>query len=382
MVQDRDRELGSQALTDALQASFRLLQLAMLGMLIYILCTGIYVVKQHEVAVVLRLGKVVGTKADRIRQPGLHIGFPYPIDEVIRIPVQRVLTVESETHWYRLTQEEKEAKERGEALPSPDSLRPLVDGYTLTGDANILHSRWALRYRVVDPVHYALDFGEDAIETFLRDALDNAVLRVSSRFTADAALRTDVDRFREEVQKAVTDTIQRHHLGCSVQRVDLIEVAPPRQVKDAFDAVIAAEQDRSRLISEAQAYASRVVSQARGTGSRVVSSAEALRTRTVQDAAADADYFHRVLPRFQQNPQVMRRLLWLDTLHRVLEGADEKWIVRQGEELRLQLNRDPKVLAEESRKALEKQSQNSEEQEHPEDLAPPPDLGPEVPGAP
>jgi len=353
MAEERDRELGSQALAGALQSSFRLLQLAMLAMLVYILFTGVYIVKQDEVALVLRLGKVVGSKADRIRHPGLHFGFPYPIDEVIRVPVQRVLTISSDTHWYKLTDEEKALVAAGKNPgPGPRFLRPLIDGYMLTGDANILHSKWELRYRIVDPVRYALDFSPETIKKLLRDALDNAVLIVCARYQTDAAQRTEVNAFREDVQEELAKILVEENLGCSVERVDS-EIVPPRQVKAAFDAVIAAEQEGSRLQEEAKAYAFRVENEALANASRIVAEAEARSVREVQQTEADAKAFNKLLPRYRRSPDVVRKTLWLDTLTRVLDNVDEKLICRDGDELRIQLGRDPKVLAERSRQAAE-----------------------------
>lgn len=354
MAEDRDRELGSQALAGALQSSFRLLQLAMLGMLIYILFTGVYIVKQDEVALVLRLGKVVGSKADRIRHPGLHFGFPYPIDEVIRVPVQRVLTISSDTHWYKLTDEEKALVAAGKNPgPGRPTLRPLIDGYMLTGDVNILHSKWELRYRIVDPVRYALGFSPETVERLLRNALDNAVLIVCARYQTDAAQRTEINAFREDVQEQLAKILVEDNLGCSVERVDS-EIVPPRQVKAAFDAVIAAEQEGSRLQEEAKAYAFRVENEALAKASRLVAEAEAHSVREVQQTEADAKAFSKLLPRYRRNPDVVRKTLWLDTLNRVLDQVDEKLVCRQGDELRILLGRDPKVLAEQSRKAAER----------------------------
>lgn len=357
-----ERDIGSRALAEALQSSFRLLQLAMAGIVIYILATGVYTVKQHEVAVVLRLGKLVGGTTTRVKEPGIHFGWPYPIDEVIRIPVQRVLTVRTNRHWYRLTTEEQQAKDAGQPLPPPRPfLIPFVDGYTLTGDANIIHSRWELRYQITDPVRWALVFGEDRVKQFLTSALESAVVHVSAHFEADKALRTDVNAFREQVQTEVSRLAREQKLACDVQRVDLVEVSPPRQVKPAFDAVIEAEQDRSRLVSEAQSYASQTVAAAEGQASKTVAAAQARRTRLVRSAAADVETFRRLLPSYRANPSLVKRQLWLETVGRVLENVDEKVLVDPGKELRIEVGRDPKVARELSRREAQRAAEEKKE---------------------
>ena len=53
-----------------------------------ICCSGIRVVNNHEVAVVLRFGRLVGdTREEQVKEPGLLLAFPYVIDEVIKVPV-------------------------------------------------------------------------------------------------------------------------------------------------------------------------------------------------------------------------------------------------------------------------------------------------------
>lgn len=57
-----------------------------------ICCSGIRVVNNHEVAVVLRFGRLVGdTREEQVKEPGLLLAFPYVIDEVIKVPVGRCM---------------------------------------------------------------------------------------------------------------------------------------------------------------------------------------------------------------------------------------------------------------------------------------------------
>lgn len=61
-----------------------------------ICCSGIRVVNNHEVAVVLRFGRLVGdTREEQVKEPGLLLAFPYVIDEVIKVPVGKVHEVSS-----------------------------------------------------------------------------------------------------------------------------------------------------------------------------------------------------------------------------------------------------------------------------------------------
>jgi membrane protease subunit HflK len=225
--------------------------------------------------------------------------------------------------------------------PRPEkTLDPRHDGYTLSGDANLLHSRWELRYTIADPEAYA--FGFSRPEEILRKELDHAVAMTSARYTIDEALRTDIEAFRSDVDHEVRRRIEQLGLGARVQRVDLVTVRPPRQVAEAFDAVVQAEQESSRRNSDARAYASRTLNEARGDAARLVSEGKAYKKRLVNEARANAEYFEAVYEKYVRNPHITARTLLQDTLRRSLANVEEKYVIyRSGaddQEFRLQLS--------------------------------------------
>ena len=69
-------------------------------LVVLICCSGIRVINNYEVGVVLRFGRLVGdTQEEQIKQPGLLLAFPYVIDEVMGDRMHRTVisrgTVES-----------------------------------------------------------------------------------------------------------------------------------------------------------------------------------------------------------------------------------------------------------------------------------------------
>src|SRR6185503_21263803 len=84
---DPGEDTGSQALSDALRSSFLIVKLLMVAVLVYFICSGVFIVGPQEKAIVLRFGKPVGEGERGLLGPGLHWAFPYPIDEVVRIPI-------------------------------------------------------------------------------------------------------------------------------------------------------------------------------------------------------------------------------------------------------------------------------------------------------
>ena len=333
-------DTGQAALTSALNASFRVLRWAMAFVVVAYIFSGVFTVGQHERAYVLVFGKIAGLGTDRLLEPGLHWTWPRPVAEIVRIPTERVQTVDSATFWYN---DEKPL----EGQP-PHTLRPGMDGYTLTGDANLIHSRWALRYTVVDPE--IVSFRLTDLDSILQRELDHAVLKVTARFAVDQALRTDIEALRDAVDSELRRRAEALALGIRVGRVDVLALAPPRQIAGAFAAVIESEQERSSKISSARAAANRMLNEATGESARLVAEGEAYRRNVVASVSASADYFTKVYAQYQKNPDIIARTLWQDTLRRVLTGVDQKFLIHRdptgNQQLRLLLNPEPTPLGE------------------------------------
>ncbi len=87
------RDAGSQALAEALSSSFAIVKIVMVLMVVAFFCSGFFTVGPQEKAVILRFGKPVGEGQKALLTSGLHWSFPYPIDEVVKIPITEIQKV-------------------------------------------------------------------------------------------------------------------------------------------------------------------------------------------------------------------------------------------------------------------------------------------------
>jgi len=335
---------GSQALGDALRSGLRVLRFVMLLVFGIVLFSGMFTVEPNEVAVVLRFGRPVGTGAEQLLKPGLHWAFPYPIDEVVRVPVGQSHSVASSIGWYMTTPEQDAA---GKEPPARGSLVPGVDGYTITADGNIIHARATLKYRIADPAGYAFRFA--SASNLLQNALNNALLDASAQFTADAAIYRDKLGFKDAVLARLGESIERHQLGITLDPFD-VQVIAPLDVRPAFESVLAAEQERSRKINDARGYANEVTLKAGGEAEAVISIGRSASNRLVSAVSAEASYFNEQLPHFERNPALFSRRRLAETVELVMTNAQDKFLFparNDGEprSLRLQLSREPAKLS-------------------------------------
>lgn len=327
---------SSQALSEALRSSFVLVRLLIIALLVALAFSCCFQVKQNEVAVVLRLGRPVGdTPEERIRRPGLHWSLPYPIDEVVKIPLGESRVVKSTVAWYFQTPADEAAGAKPEEL---ERLTPGRDGHVITSDGNILHVRAILRYRITDPVEFTFNFNNPT--NLLVNALNNSVHWAAVRVTADKALG-DTVALRELVQTRLQQLIETARLGVKVDQLEVQPVAP-QSVKLAFDQVTAAGNDRDKRKQEARGEYETVTREAVGEAARVVDNARSASNALVQGLAADAKFFQDQLPDYRKSPELVKTRLLLATIGRVFTNSADKWFLPPGEKyLRLQLNREP-----------------------------------------
>ena len=206
-------DAGSQALAEALGSSFAIVKIVMVLMVVAFFCSGFFTVGPQEKAVILRFGRPVGEGQKALLTSGLHWSLPYPIDEVVRIPITEIQKISSNNGWYFTT---PEAELSGEEMMAGASLNPAVDGYVITADRNIIHTRATLYYHIEDPIRFVFDF-TNAPAT-VQNALDNALLFTAARFNVDDILTRDVAGFREAVQQRVTELVEREQVGVSIDR--------------------------------------------------------------------------------------------------------------------------------------------------------------------
>jgi modulator of FtsH protease HflK len=336
-------DASTQALADALRSSFFLVKVFMIGLVIAFLVSGVFTVHPNQVAVTLRFGKPVGrTLEQQLKQPGLHWKLPYPIDEIVRIPVGESRTLTSSVGWYYVTPEEEAAGLEPAALPY---LRPGVDGYALTGDGNIVHVRTTISYRITDPIQFAFNFRNTT--NLLQHILDNAILHTAAQFDADATLYRDKLAFQEQIFLRASSMIDRFQLGVSIDPRE-VRTRPPLAVEEAFDNVLRAQQEGDITVQQAQSYARGATNRAMGEASATIRDGLTRSNFLIQTMSAETNRFLGLRPSFQSDPRLFQQRLLAEATGRVLTNAQLKTFIPNRShgkpwEVRILLTKEPEV---------------------------------------
>ena len=278
-----------------------------LAVLVIWLLSGIYIVNPGEEGVVLRFGKY-----DRTVGPGPHYALPAPIETVYKPQVTRVLRSEV---GYRSPGESR-TYQKGQVKPIP------AEASMLTGDENIVNVQFSVQYRIADPVAYLFDIYEP--DALVRSAAEAAMREVIGNSLIDAALTDGKLQIQADATRLLQNILDRYHAGLQVIAVQLQDVHPPDEVRNAFKDVASAREDKIRIINEAEAYRNELLPRARGEAAAIRNKAEAYRATRVQNAEGEAARFAALSAEHERSPRVMEHRLYYETLEELLKNAREK----------------------------------------------------------
>lgn len=391
-VLDEHLDAAGQALRRALKMSFAILKVIIVVLLILFAASGIFQVQQDEEAILLQFGKIKGP----VLKPGIKFAWPEPINEIIRIPVQRELSIPIDSFWYFETPEEKIRQVKG---PVTGPLDPLLDGYCLTRndslegmsgmDYNIVHSAWTITYKINLPTLFfenvyirdrkpgedLLEAAADTLNPLIKSLAANAIVRTMVQYSIDEAVKS-TSKIADEVEMILQDKIDQVGCGIKISDVRADRIVWPRQVDEAFQASTRARQESDQAKIDALSYKNKLLTDTGGANAEMVLEqlkqpglsqeqkeqlvvklsgqaqadivdARAYRTKVVENAKANAEYLQKLLPEYRKNPALVLQDIYQDAIRQIMANADEKIFMqtREGmaDEIRILLNRNPNI---------------------------------------
>jgi len=270
-------------------------KLVPLLLLLIISWASFFQIEPEEVGVITRFGKYV-----REVNPGLNFKLPI-VEKVYRVAVER--------------QQKQEFGFRTVSAGIQSQFTKtgtLDESLMLTGDLNLADVEWVVQYRIDDPYSYL--FKVRTPVSSLRDISEAAMRQVVGDRTVNEVLTVG----RTEISNKVLDEIQRicieYSLGVKIEQVVLQDVNPPDPVKDAFNAVNEAQQEKETLINQAKSEYNKVIPRASGQAEGTIQKAEGYATERVNNALGEATRFNALYREYIKAPEVTKRRIYLETM--------------------------------------------------------------------
>jgi membrane protease subunit HflK len=271
--------------------------------------TGFFTVQPGEQAAVRRLGVY-----ESLHGPGLHWWWPTPIGarDIVKVDDVRQL----------------EVGVRG-GLPE------LSESLMITGDAdeedqpgeapNIVDVQLLVQYDIKDLELFLFRTVDPAGKT-MKDATETALRQVVGSRPIDDPLTDKKEDTQADTKLLLQALLDDYETGINVREVKLLNVFAPEQVKDAFDDVVRAKEDKARIINLADAYLEDILPKARGEAARLEETAEGYKQERIAIAQGQAERFSAILAEYSLAPDVTRKRLYLEAMEEILPGI-RKYII-------------------------------------------------------
>ncbi len=198
----------------------------------------------------------------------------------------------------------------------------------LTKDENIVDVTVSAQYRIANLKDFVLNVKDP--EASLRQATESALRHVVGDNTLDQTLTIGRQDIAMRVGERLQSYLDLYQTGLNVQQVNIEKTDPPAAVKDAFDDVVAAREDKERLQNEAERYALSIVPEARGQAQARIQDAEGYKKEVVANAEGEVVRFNKLLSEYQKAPEVTRDRLYIDAMQSVLSNSTKIMVDVEG----------------------------------------------------
>lgn len=276
------------------------------------LASGIFTVDPDEQAALRLFGRFDSTAGS-----GLNWWWPAPIGQRDVIQVTQTRTLEL---GFR-------SGDGGAA-----SIQIPVEAQMITGDENIVDVGAVIQYRITDIGAYLFrvddpgDLDRNIIAgrpdgRTLRDIAETALRQVVGARTIDDALTEGREQIQEDTRLQMQNLLNFYDTGISVISVLLQNVNPPEEVRDAFEDVVRAQEEKQQLINLAEAYQADQLPRARGEAARITEAAEGFKQGRIALAQGEAEGFKNLLEGYLNSKEVTRQRLYLEAMEDILPGT-------------------------------------------------------------
>ncbi len=354
---------ANQSLGEALRLSYRLLQVAVLGLVVTFLFSGFQQVVEGVTGIRTVFGQVAGGQGEESLAPGLHPFWPYPVGEFHTLPQRRTVEL-GDSFFPSFPQTDMTIEQATDSADENNPIRPGKDGSLITADGDLAHLRVTAEYTVADPVALLSRSSPERIDAMMRAVLRHAVVQVVAQYTL-ADLLEQRDTPEADIRLALQESADRLRLGIQVVSVTIPERTSPLSVRNALRRVQTAREDAKTAIERARQDANaKLVGAARpnftavlsmiaeyeqlltsgdqvgadgllakigqrfeqpdigGNASMIIARAKAYQSALESTLGKEAQRIESLSARSRENPRQLVQKLWLDAVREVVSQKE------------------------------------------------------------
>jgi regulator of protease activity HflC (stomatin/prohibitin superfamily) len=246
-----------------------------------------------------------GCYAAQSLSPGLHMTWPWPFEQVILVPTERLqdisLGFEKDLSKPLLWTEKHVEGEKNLLIGDGESL--------LTINVPVI-------YRIADPVAYVCRATD--VRDALRNLAERQLIHIAVYREAFHMMVEDRQAIADKLRQSLQSEVDRMGLGLEIVYVGLKDIHPPVTVAPAYEAVVSAQEKKDAMVDEAVAYEASTLPGVQAQALELVTVAESAATERVRLAEGESIHFERLVEGERIEGELLKQRLRYDVLDEIL----------------------------------------------------------------
>ena len=264
---------------------------------IFAIYSSFYTIDPGEIGVIQRFGKL-----SSYSDPGLHLKIPV-VDKLTVVDVEKVRRIEI-------------------GFRSDRSRVSIVqESLMITKDENIVDAQAIIQWKIKDPGNYLFKVWN--VESTIKSTAEVALRSSMGVTNIDDALTTGRDLIQSNTRAFLQKLLDSYSSGVAITDVKLQIVDPPEEVKDAFNEVVRAKEDKEKLINNAKGYFEDVIPKARGEAEKMIRQSEAYREQRISKAEGDVARFNQIYSEYRKDKETTKTRIYLEKMESILQRPKE-----------------------------------------------------------
>jgi membrane protease subunit HflK len=273
--------------------------------------SGLYIVNPAEEAVILTFGKYSETQPQGLHWMARFINTKYLID------VQKIYSFSLQGDFLTKSSEQSDLPNQYSPV---ETTKKAADGSS-DQSKNLVNVELNVQYRISDPRAFLFSVVDP--DATLKAVASGTLSDVVGQMKLDEVLTTGRELLSSSVLDRMKKVLEPYNTGIEVKTVNLRKVQAPEQVREAFNDVNVADQQKATTIQGAQAYASREIPVAQGLAARILADANAYQQQVVLNAQANIAKYQALLRVYAVSPDITKQRMYLETMESILQRTSK-----------------------------------------------------------
>jgi len=278
-------------------------------LIVILIITSVFTVKQNEVGIVQFFGRYVRTV-----DPGLNFKLPVGIEKVSKVNVREIQTEE-----FGFSTTEVQVRSRFSS-----GSENVSESLMLTGDLNVAVVPWIVQFRIENPYNFLFKVRD--VRRLLRDMSEAAMRLVVGDRSVDEVINKR-DEIAVEARGLLQAELDQAESGIHIVTIEMKKTSVPPPVQPSWNEVNQSEQEKEQMILQAKEDYNKAIPAARGEADRTIKAAEGYALNRVNRAKGDAARFVALYTEYSKAKDVTKRRLYLETIKQTFPKLGQKFII-------------------------------------------------------